>query len=616
MTPRDTRHGRLQGVASTLCKQGGFKRLIVSDNPPPWVIQMTAEENRDRAGDRLSEGGGFGLTGVIVLYLTAVAIVNPFRECPMMDDWAYGQTVWHFVETGQYKLHEWLSANIPFQALWGAVFCGVFGNTFTALRLSTIVLAIVGLVSLYGLAREHGLGRHTATLVTLCVASSAIFFWASMTFLTDVPFLATLLVAIWAYTRAVRRMTWRDWGAASLVGACPILTRQFGVALAAAVGLLAIFGPWTRGRMGRYAVGLALPCLATAWQVDQGWFHSNWAALFNLHRQRLYFWSPGFVKNIPWRPAVVTEYVAFMLIPLVIVAAIAAARELAGEGSRQPIRRVAGLGSIVGWLVFFSLATVYGWKLLRYPPLMPFLSDRFDLLYNLGTAVRWSATIFTIVGAALFARNFVARYFGPAPPVDLKPPFDSTSSARPGVTRSEAVLDLTTLFLLVQTVVFVQLWDEYLLVYLPYAAIAVSRQIQPVLRKQTWLVVGLCTVLLAGAGVWTREELCRSQAMWTLAQRVRQEGVAPRDIFCDWGWIFFWHFDEYTREVSPTDFTGYSDLFNRWVVEQKTRAPYRIVHEIPSAPGERWSVIDRYQYFSVFSRKTETFYAVHRERSY
>ncbi len=571
------------------------------------------QEEVDRTAATAAQDGRFDSAVVVALYLVAVAIVNPLRECPMMDDWAYAQTVWHFADTGQYTLHEWLSANIPFQTVWGALFCRVLGNTFTALRLSTIVLAVVGLISFHGLAREHQLSRGAAVLATLCLASSAIFFWASMTFLTDVPFLATMLLAMWLYTRAVRRMKWGDWAAASLVGGCAILTRQFGVALVATIAVLGFFGPWTRARLGRYALGLALPCIAAAWQLDQGWFHSNWAVLFNLNRQRIYFWGKGFVENVPWRPAVVTEYAAFMLIPLAVAAAIATTQALARQGQPSSIRKPSGVGSFIGWLVFFSLATAYGWKVLGYPPLMPFLSDRFDLLYNLGATVRWAATIFTIVGAASFACSFAARYFGSAPPVELELPLGPPRLVRPGVTQPEAVLDLTTLFLLAQTVIFVQLWDEYLLVYLPYAAVAVSRQVEPVLRKQAWIVVGLCAVLLAGAGVWTREELCRSQAMWTLAERLHQKGVPPREIFCEWGWIFFWHFDEYTREVSPTAFTGYSDLFNRWVLEQKARAPYRIVHDVSPPPGEHWSVIDHDQYFSIFSRKTETFYAIHRE---
>ena len=32
--------------------------------------------------------------------------INPLRECPQIDDWAYAATVWHWLNTGQYQLNE------------------------------------------------------------------------------------------------------------------------------------------------------------------------------------------------------------------------------------------------------------------------------------------------------------------------------------------------------------------------------------------------------------------------------------------------------------------------------------------------------------------------------
>ena len=73
----------------------------------------------------------------------AAAIVNPFREMPYDDDWAFSETVKHFLDTGQYCLNEWLAPNMPFQTMWGALFCLPFGYSFSALRISTIVLSVI-----------------------------------------------------------------------------------------------------------------------------------------------------------------------------------------------------------------------------------------------------------------------------------------------------------------------------------------------------------------------------------------------------------------------------------------------------------------------------------------
>lgn len=102
----------------------------------------------------------FGIWIVVGLYLLAVLAVNPFRECPVRDDWAYAWSAWRLLATGHYLAHDWASANTPFQAAWGAAFCLLFGNSFIALRCSTIVLAVLGLFAFRGLARARLEPRH------------------------------------------------------------------------------------------------------------------------------------------------------------------------------------------------------------------------------------------------------------------------------------------------------------------------------------------------------------------------------------------------------------------------------------------------------------------------
>ena len=93
------------------------------------------------------------------------------------------------------------------------------------------MLAVIGLVAFRGLAVEHGMSRGAANLLTLCLASSPLFFKLSLTFLSDVPFVAVTLVATLFYTRALRDERWSSWLAASLAASAAIFIRQFGIAL-------------------------------------------------------------------------------------------------------------------------------------------------------------------------------------------------------------------------------------------------------------------------------------------------------------------------------------------------------------------------------------------------
>ena len=550
------------------------------------------------AGTRPSRGG-VGLAVVLILFLAAAAAVNPFREAPYDDDWAFGETVKHLLETGQYRLNDWLGPNMPFQAVWGALFCLPGGYSFAALRLSTIVLAVIGLVAFRGLAVEHGIGRGAANLLALCLASSPLFLKLSLTFLSDVPFVAVTLVATLFYTRALRDERWSSWLAASLAASAAIFIRQFGMALVGGIALIWLADARRWQRFSRYLLGVLLPGAAVLWQLNQGWNHSTWAQALLLSRQRV-FWGSGFLKNVPWRPFVLTEYAAFLLPPLVFVAAVALVRELRGRRLRAVTARsnMGGtIGGVVAWTILFVASVFYASRLLAIDKLMPFLPWYFEILKLLGTKIQLCATIVAVGGGILFARLFTRRY--------------AVAANRP--TLNQAVLDASTGVSFAMALVFFVFGDKDVLIFLPFAAIAVGRQVEPVLSAYRPAVAALCLGMLAGTAIWTREDLCRNEAIWTLAERVHATGVPPGKIFAGWEWSGYYEFPAYTREVPPIASTTFTDFFERWLAGRKAQAEFLIVHDPRPPAGEQWRTIDRFRYFSVFSRGIETFYTVRRE---
>jgi 4-amino-4-deoxy-L-arabinose transferase-like glycosyltransferase len=543
------------------------------------------------------------------LFIAAVVAVNPLRECPVRDDWAYAETVQHLLNTHEYRLNAWLSANCPFQTMWGSAFCLVLGNSFQALRISTVVLALAGLAAFRGLAIENGLSRSAATLLMLMVATSSLFFKLSLTYLTDVPFVSTMMIALWLYSRALRRPTVLAWTAAALGGAAAILTRQFGAALVPAILAVWLFHPRGAVRSKHYLVGLSLPVLATAWQLNQGWSHSNWAAAFLLLRQRMFVWNGGVLKDLPWRPSVVAEYQALWLAPLVFLAGIAvfAGRRPFQRGDEPPARWGAFL-SWLGWLVLFTGAAIYGWKVIRYGysgpirgshALVPFVPHCYDILEVVPEWFRWAVTLLMVAGGALFARIAAARL---------------VEATRGRLAPAELLLDFTALFSCGLTLIFVQFVDQYFLVYLPCAAIVVAKSVEDLLLRWRGVVAVCCMLLLVGAAGWTREDLAKDEAMWTLAERLRVEGVPADRIFSDWKWLFYWEFENYVRAGHATPETSYNDLFGGWMKQQQEAAEFWIVRELKPPPGETWKVVAEAHYFSLYSRGRQTFYAIRRNR--
>ena len=81
---------------------------------------------------------------LLLVYFFVAIPLHLFADVPLHDDWTYAWSVEHFLKTGKLAVLDW-SIHYPFaQILWGALFCLPFGFSFSALRVSTVMLAWLG----------------------------------------------------------------------------------------------------------------------------------------------------------------------------------------------------------------------------------------------------------------------------------------------------------------------------------------------------------------------------------------------------------------------------------------------------------------------------------------
>lgn len=140
------------------------------------------------------------------IYVVYVLVVSPRHEFPLMDDWAYAQTVRHLLDTGQLRISEWASTTLIFQVYWGALFARLFGGfSFTALRWSTFVFSFITSLALYALLRQLDLGAAAAWLGSLTLVVNPIFVYLSYTFMSDVFYIGLMLLSLAFYVRGIRR---------------------------------------------------------------------------------------------------------------------------------------------------------------------------------------------------------------------------------------------------------------------------------------------------------------------------------------------------------------------------------------------------------------------------
>src|SRR6266516_1458975 len=91
----------------------------------------------------------------LALSMVALAVFIPsFGDFPINDDWLYAQTVLGLSERGQLSLPAWGASSFVLQAYWGALFVKLLGFSHGALRVSTMLLAAVGVLGFYHLLRQ------------------------------------------------------------------------------------------------------------------------------------------------------------------------------------------------------------------------------------------------------------------------------------------------------------------------------------------------------------------------------------------------------------------------------------------------------------------------------
>ena len=147
------------------------------------------------------------------------------------------------LQTGELQVLDW-SAHYPFtQILWGALFCLPYGFSFSALRLSTVVLGCLGLLALYGTLRELGRTRSESVIATLVLLVNPVFFVLSFSFMTDVPFVSVANIAFLFIVRGMLRKSLLELWVGCTFAVSAFFIRQIAFAIPGSLLLYVLFVP-------------------------------------------------------------------------------------------------------------------------------------------------------------------------------------------------------------------------------------------------------------------------------------------------------------------------------------------------------------------------------------
>lgn|GEM_PF-2402616 len=530
----------------------------------------------------------------IVLFVVVVVWVNPIREAPVLDDWAYALTVRRLLETGEYKLHEFAGANLPFQVYWGALFARSLGYTHSSLRLSTLVLSFLGLVAFYCLAREHGLSPPTAGLLTLVMLSCPLIVRMSFSFMTNVSALALSIMSLFFYTRGLRSSSVVFMSLASLTAVAAILTRQFCAAIVPGVIVTAMLFRDLRIPRWQVVLSLALPTMAAAWQLHAGMRDPNWGAIHFTELQTRYLLDAGgLAGNILGRPTVILQYLVLFSLPLAPIALVHWISLIRSKSPGPPGRSseggVTGIRAPIlvagGFVLYVATGVVFAHVFGCADWLISDLPWNFGSLVGFTALGRWFLTFITVIGSGLYGWLLLSRYL----------PRENWARISP----SQRLLDFVTLFFFVEILLFCTIGDLYLLVLLPFTLIALGRGLEPHLIRLGKPVIVLSLIMLALSATWTRGLLAGQEASWEAAGHLSRKGISSKEISGLWTWMMYHRFDEFLREALEEAKPAQRDIHIRldgWLAKKREEARFHITPDRNDPPGERWRILEEASY--------------------
>jgi 4-amino-4-deoxy-L-arabinose transferase-like glycosyltransferase len=207
---------------------------------------------------------------IAAVWVVSILIVNPVGDFPLNDDWTYGRTVEQFLATGSFHPEDWAVMTLVTNVAWGSLFCLPAGFSFTALRLSTLTLSLIGILALYALVRDLRQPRWLAVVAALTLGANPIYYALSNTFMTDVPFIAITLLGALFLARSLRSGSDFDLTIGTVLAVAGTLSRQLALAVPLAFGASLILSRGlTKGNALRAVAPVAI-CLA-ALTVVQAW---------------------------------------------------------------------------------------------------------------------------------------------------------------------------------------------------------------------------------------------------------------------------------------------------------------------------------------------------------
>ena len=123
------------------------------------------------------------------------------------DDGPYSLVAKNLAATGHIHYNGWSAAMLGGQLYLGAAFIKLFGFSFTTVRMSTLLMAVIMAWLLQRTLVRAGVQERNATIGTLALVLSPLYLMLSVTYMTDISGLFAVVLCLYGCLRALQSST-------------------------------------------------------------------------------------------------------------------------------------------------------------------------------------------------------------------------------------------------------------------------------------------------------------------------------------------------------------------------------------------------------------------------
>jgi hypothetical protein len=139
--------------------------------------------------------------------LVCELIARPWVSMGISDDGAYIVVARTLAATGHIAYNGWEAPMLTFQLYLAAALIKLFGFSFTTVRMSTLLVAVLTAFVLQRTLVRAGISERNATLGTLALVLSPLYLMLSVTFMTDITGFFAVVVCLYGCLRALQAST-------------------------------------------------------------------------------------------------------------------------------------------------------------------------------------------------------------------------------------------------------------------------------------------------------------------------------------------------------------------------------------------------------------------------